>query len=204
MSRAAEFDRDQVVDAAIRVFARHGFAAASTADLVKEMGIGRQSLYGAFADKHGLFCEALEQYSARSLARMREALAGKATLRALGAAVIIDLGAADDVESGCLGVGSIAEFGRSDPAINALNDEAGERVLLAFAERVRAGIDAGDLDATLDPLVTARMLLALRSGLKITARAGAADRDVREIVRLALRALQPPVSARPTSTRRRA
>lgn len=189
MGRTAEFDRDQVLDAAIRVFARHGFAAASTADLLEGMGIGRQSLYGAFADKRGLFLEALKRYSDWSLNRMREALAGKSSLRALEAAVLIDLGSADDIESGCLGVGSIAEFGRSDPEINALNDQAGVEVLNAFADRVRAGAKAGELDRSVDPMLAAGMLLTLRSGLKIAARAGATDREIRECVRLALRSL---------------
>jgi TetR/AcrR family transcriptional repressor of nem operon len=189
MGRTAEFDRDQVLDAAIRIFARHGFAAASTADLLDGMGIGRQSLYGAFADKRGLFLEALKRYLEESLKRMREALAGKSALRALESAVLIDLGSPDDVESGCLGVGSIAEFGRSDAEINALNDQASAAVLRDFAERVRAGIKAGELDASLDPMLASRMLLTLRSGLKIAVRGGATDREVRETARLALRGL---------------
>lgn len=189
MGRTAEFDRDKVVDEAIRVFARHGFAAASTAELVDGMGIGRQSLYGAFGDKHGLFLEALRRYSAASLDRMRDALSGKSAIRALEAAVLIDLGSADDIESGCLGVGSIAEFGRSDPEINALNDEAGKAVLKAFAERVRLGIASGELDNSVDPDTAGGMLLTLRSGLKIAARSGTASRDLRNTARLAMRGL---------------
>jgi len=189
MGRAAEFDRDKVIDEAIRIFARHGFAAASTADLVDGMGIGRQSLYGAFGDKHGLFLEALRRYSAASLDRMRDALSGKSAIRALESAVLIDLGSADDIESGCLGVGSIAEFGRSDPDINALNDQAGRAVLSAFAERVRLGVAAGELDDSLDPDAVGGMLLTLRSGLKIAARSGAALKDLRVTARLAMRGL---------------
>ncbi len=189
MGRVAEFDRDKVLDAAIAVFARHGFAAASTADLIGDMGIGRQSLYGAFTDKRGLFLEALKRYSEKSLARMREALGGKSALRALEAAVLVDLGSAKDIETGCLGVGSIAEFGRSDPEISALNDQAGVDVLQAFADRVHAGVKAGEIDRQVNPMLVAGMLLALRSGLKIAARGGASERDLREIARLALRGL---------------
>jgi len=190
MGRLAEFDREKVLDAAIAVFARHGFAAASTADLLDGMGIGRQSLYGAFTDKRGLFLEALKRYQEKSLARMREALGGKSVLRALEAAVLIDLGSAKDIETGCLGVGSIAEFGRSDPQISALNDHAGVAVLQAFADRVSAGVITGELDRQTNPMLAAGMLLALRSGLKLAARGGASERDLREITRLALRGLE--------------
>ncbi len=153
------------------------------------MGIGRQSLYGAFTDKKGLFLEALKRYQEKSLDRMREALSAKSAVRALEAAVLVDLGSADDVESGCLGVGSITEFGRSDPEINALNDGAGKNVVAAFAERVHAGIASGELDGALNPMLISGMLLTLRSGLKIAARGGASERELREVARLAMRGL---------------
>lgn len=189
MARSAEFDRDEVVDAAIRVFARHGFAAASTADLLDGMGIGRQSLYGAFGDKRGLFLEALKRYSAMSLERMKDALGLKSAMAALEAAVLIDLGTSENIETGCLGVGSIAEFGRDDPDVSALNDKAGEKVIEVFADRVRAGIQTGELNPKLDPVVAARMLLTLRSGLKIAARSGASEKALRLTTRLAMSGL---------------
>ncbi len=191
MGRPAEFDRDEAVQAAIRVFARHGFAAASTTDLLDGMGIGRQSLYGAFGDKRGLFLEALERYSERSLARMIAAMdAETSAAKALEAALMIDLGCGDDgvvdVEEGCLGVGSIAEFGRSDSEINALGDRAALAVLAALADRVRTGQASGDLKLSLDPDAVARLLLTLKSGLKIAARGGAPETEVRAGARLVL------------------
>ncbi|QEL22969.1 hypothetical protein FQV39_10615 [Bosea sp. F3-2] len=105
------------------------------------------------------------------------------------AALLVGLGSSDDVESGCLGVGSVVEFSRSAPEINALNDAAGESVVAAFAARVRDGIEAGELDAGLDPAAVGRMLLVLRSGLKVAARGGASDAELRDAARLALRGL---------------
>ena len=190
MGRPAEFDRDDAVQAAIRVFARHGFAAASTTDLLDGMGIGRQSLYGAFGDKRGLFLEALERYSERSLERMREAMDAEASAAAaLEAALMIDLGCGGDVETGCLGVGSIAEFGRSDADVNALGDRAGAALVALFADRVRSGIAAGDFRSGLNPEAVGRMLLSVKSGLKIASRGGADEADVRESARLVLEGL---------------
>lgn len=187
MGRPAKFNRDDALQAAIRVFARHGFGAASTSDLLDGMGIGRQSLYGAFGDKRGLFLEALERYSAGSLARMTVAMDQQASAGAsLEAALLLDLGHGDNVESGCLGVGSIAEFGRSDPEVNALGDRAGAALVELFAARVRDGVAAGELRPDLDAQAVGRMLLTLKSGLKVAARGGAADPDIRESVRLVL------------------
>ena len=44
------------------VFWEHGYEATSTDDLLREMGIGRQSMYDAFGDKHRLYLEALQLY----------------------------------------------------------------------------------------------------------------------------------------------
>lgn len=190
MARPAEFDRDEAVANAIRVFARHGYEAASTSDLLESMGIGRQSLYGAFGDKRRLFLEALRQYSAGSLAQMQDALAATGpALDAVEKALLVGLGSCDDIESGCLGVGSIVEFSRSDPEVNALNDAAGLAVTAVFADRIAAGVAAGEFDAELDVEAAGRMLLILRSGLKIAARGGASLEELRSAARLALAAL---------------
>jgi len=190
MARPSEFDRTEAIASAIRVFARHGFEAASTRDLLDGMGIGRQSLYGAFGDKRGLFLEALRQYTDASLAQMRRALARGAAIDGIEAALLVGLGSSADIESRCLGVGSIAEFSRSDPDINALNDKASEAVVAAFAERVRDGIADKELDPGLDADAVGRMLLVLRSGLKIAARGGASEAQLRDTARLALRSLK--------------
>jgi len=195
MARPSEFDRDEAIASAIKVFARHGFEAASTSDLLEGMGIGRQSLYGAFKDKRGLFLEALRRYAAGSLAQMCEALAKGTPTEGIEAALLVGLGSSNDVESGCLGVGSVVEFSRSDPEINALNDAAGTAVVAAFAARVRDGIEAGELDTGFDPDAAGRMLLVLRSGLKVAARGGASDPELRDAARLALRSL---ISTRPS------
>lgn len=189
MARPSEFDRDEAIASAIKVFARQGFEAASTSDLLEGMGIARQSLYGAFGDKRGLFLEALRRYAASSLAQMREALAEGTAAEGIEAALLVGLGSSDDVESGCLGVGSVVEFSRSDPEINALNDAAGETVVAAFAARFRDGVEVGELDAGLDADAVGRMLLVLRSGLKVAARGGASDAELRHAAGLALRGL---------------
>lgn len=187
MARPAEFDRDEAVAKAIRVFARHGYEAASTSDLLERMGIGRQSLYGAFGDKRRLFLEALRRYSEGSLAQMQAALgADRPALEAIEAALLVGLGSCDDLETGCLGVGSIVEFSRSDPDVNALNDDAGRAVLAAFADRLAEGVKAGELPPSLDVEAASRMLLTLRSGLKVAARGGAASEELRRTARLAL------------------
>src|SRR5712692_1194030 len=62
MARHKEFDRDEALHKAMEVFWSRGYEAASIEDLVKHMGINRQSLYDTFGDKHALYLQALDRY----------------------------------------------------------------------------------------------------------------------------------------------
>src|SRR5436305_13985260 len=62
MARQKEFDRDEVLHKAMEVFWTRGYEGASMQDLVKRMGINRQSIYDTFGDKHSLFLQSLDRY----------------------------------------------------------------------------------------------------------------------------------------------
>src|SRR5918999_1970317 len=62
MARHKEFDRDEALQRAMEVFWSRGYEAASVGELVKRMGINRQSLYDTFGDKHSLYLQALDRY----------------------------------------------------------------------------------------------------------------------------------------------
>ncbi|MBW2548533.1 MAG: TetR/AcrR family transcriptional regulator [Deltaproteobacteria bacterium] len=62
MARAKEFDREVVLERAMRFFWEQGYEAASMRDLLDVMEIGRQSLYDTFGDKHSLFLASLAYY----------------------------------------------------------------------------------------------------------------------------------------------
>ena len=44
------------------VFWKHGYAGTALGDLEAATKLGRQSLYGAFGDKRGLFTRVVERY----------------------------------------------------------------------------------------------------------------------------------------------
>ncbi len=62
MARQKEFDRDEVLHRAMEVFWMRGYEGTSIQDLVKYMGINRQSIYDTFGDKHTLFLQSLDRY----------------------------------------------------------------------------------------------------------------------------------------------
>lgn len=191
MARPMKFDPDAALQTAIKVFSDRGYEGSSTAELLERMGIARQSLYGAFGDKRRLFLKALERYNDASIAELVEALGSKRNgIKALEAALLAFARPGAEPWAGCLGIGSIAEFGRSDPDINVINDASAADLLRALADHVRRGMTAGEITKRIDPDAAARFLLALRSGLKIAARAGAETKELREMVCVGLRSLR--------------
>ena len=73
-----QFDREAVLERAMEAFWAGGCEATGVSDLLKTMGIGRQSLYDTFGDKRSLFLETLRHYFRT---RVEPAMAG---LRAEG------------------------------------------------------------------------------------------------------------------------
>src|SRR5919197_553939 len=63
--------RQQVIDAAVKEFAAHGFHAASTSAIAKRAGISQPYIYALFPNKHELFLATHR----RVVKRIREAFA---------------------------------------------------------------------------------------------------------------------------------
>src|SRR5438270_6946189 len=72
--RPREFDIDEALAAALRVFWSKGYEGASLTDLTEAMGVTRPSLYAAFGNKEALFRKALDLYEREKLAYVAEAL----------------------------------------------------------------------------------------------------------------------------------
>lgn len=62
MGRPKEYDRDEVLRRAMRLFWRKGYEGTHLAELVEETGLNRFGLYNEFGGKEGLFSEALDRY----------------------------------------------------------------------------------------------------------------------------------------------
>jgi AcrR family transcriptional regulator len=79
--------RDQILDAAERLFAARGFARTTIKDIGREAGLNSALLYYYFADKDQLYHEVLRRFVGRLVARTMSELTGggspDARLRAL-------------------------------------------------------------------------------------------------------------------------
>lgn len=66
MGRPKCFDRNEVLDAAIQLFWKKGFADTSMSDLEKATGVNKSGLYSEFKDKEDIFLESMKHYRDKS------------------------------------------------------------------------------------------------------------------------------------------
>jgi AcrR family transcriptional regulator len=62
MGRPKNFSREEVLEKAMPVFWKHGFADTSLQDLERATGVNKSGLYTEFRDKEDLFVACLRQY----------------------------------------------------------------------------------------------------------------------------------------------
>ena len=63
MGRRKNLSEEELLDRAMHVFRRDGFAGASAEVLVRETGASRYNLYSSYGNKEGLFTAALDRYN---------------------------------------------------------------------------------------------------------------------------------------------
>jgi AcrR family transcriptional regulator len=92
MRISSEERREQLVDAAVKEFAAHGFHATSTTAIAKRAGISQPYVYALFPNKHELFLAANAEVKERIRGAFAEAARGldsaEDRLHAMGQAYI--------------------------------------------------------------------------------------------------------------------
>lgn len=103
--RPRQFDPEQAVSAAKRLFHARGYDAVSVADVTDALGINPPSFYAAFGNKGGLYGRVLERYAENDAIPLSELLRSDRPVAASLAAVLEDAArryAADPEAAGCL------------------------------------------------------------------------------------------------------
>jgi len=188
--RPREFDLDQALDQALKVFWRKGFEGASLPDLTAAMGVSRPSLYAAFGNKEELFRLAMERYLAGPACHIHEALA-EPTARAVAERWLrgtIKLLTHPKNPRGCFMVQGALACGEAGDAVRkemAKQRAKGEAALRQRFERAKA---EGDLPADCNAADLARYIAAINFGLSVQAAGGAKRAQLERVAELALQA----------------
>lgn len=188
--RPRTFDVEEALDRALQVFWRNGYEGASLDELTGAMGISRPSLYAAFGDKQALFRKALDRYADGPSSFAREALKeptarGVVERLLLGA---VKMQADPNTPPGCLMVhGALACGEGTDSIRQELNSRRAADEAALRRRLVRAKAE-GDLSPDANPADLARYVVTIVRGMAVQAAGGASLRELRRVVRIALRA----------------
>jgi AcrR family transcriptional regulator len=186
--RPREFDTDEALAAALRVFWSKGYEGASMTDLTAAMGITKPSLYAAFGNKEQLFCKALDLYEREKMDYVGKALA-EPTARQVAEHLLH--GALENQTSnceprGCLGVISSVACGEEAQSIREFVLERGATAKRALIERMERARAEGDLPGHVDIEGLTSYLYAILQGMAVQAGAGASRKDLERLIETSL------------------
>lgn len=188
--RPRQFDVDEALTAALRVFWSKGYEGASLSDLTGAMGITRPSLYAAFGNKEALFCKALDLYEREKLAYVNEALAAP-TARQVAERMLRGSLANQTSEcepKGCLGVISSVACGAEAESIRSYVIARRESSHQAMIDRFERAKSEGDLPAHIDVQGLTAYLVALLQGMAVQAGSGASREQLQGLIETSLAA----------------
>lgn len=190
--RPREFDVDQALDKAIKVFREQGYNATSIEDLTDAMGLASGSIYKAFKDKRAVFLAALDRYmrlrndQVASIAGTRGS--GRERLRAV-LGFYMDSAKGIEGRRGCMVVGSAVELAIADREVATRVGATLARNEAFLADLIRQGQADGSVSGRINPEDTARVMVCLTQGLRVVGKSGRAPADTAAAVEIAMRLL---------------
>jgi AcrR family transcriptional regulator len=188
--RPRGFDRDAALEAAMLLFWRKGFAAASMNDLCDAMGIRSPSLYAAFGGKEALYLEAIEHYVQTIGPPVWDNLDGvtaRASVENLLLAGTETLPESRAAPAGCMAM--LSAVGDEWPAtIVDVVRKVRLEVLGRLRSRLETAVAEGELPTSTDIDGLSRFYLSVFQGMAVQAQDGATAADLRGVAAAAMTA----------------
>lgn len=192
MARPREFNEQEVIDRAVDVFWRKGFADTSIGDLEQALGMGRQSIYNAFGDKRALFIRALQHYynqgSETITSVFNEERRGLDSVYSYFALVVDNVTHSDE-RRGCFLIKCLMDQGTRDSEVASRCQSNDERLFKMFRKALEEAHQDRVLPDSLDLDATATLLATQVYGLNVMARSGASKETLQRSVSALLKHL---------------
>jgi AcrR family transcriptional regulator len=188
--RPRSFDREEALQRAIRVFWKHGYEAASIADLTRAMGINPPSLYAAFGDKERLFMEAVDRYIEERRAAVERAFAEPTARRAVERWLTeaANALARNGGPRGCLLVMSDTNCSAHSKHVQAALACRRASMTKLLKGRIDRGVKEGDVPAGTDTGALADFYSVVIQGMAMLARDRPSPKSLLAAVQAAMRA----------------
>lgn len=193
MPRTREFDPEQAVEKAVRLFWNRGYSQTSMDDLVKATGVSRYGFYGTFGSKERLFEEVLRRYAQEMAstvqAELRRPDAGMKEIRGYFEKL---LSTAETPASkyGCMLCNTAVELAPRDARIAKILRSFYSNVSKTFERALANAARTGEISIPRREIpAKARYMTGALQGLAVLCRAGMPKKDLREYVEVLLASL---------------
>ncbi|MEO1373278.1 MAG: TetR/AcrR family transcriptional regulator [Cyanobacteria bacterium J06635_10] len=194
MTRGPEkqFDTEVALSKAMEVFWAHGYEATSLSELLKNMGIGKKSLYDTFGNKQSLFLKALEYYARTTIRDIRVSLSASGSPLTNLKQLLMEW---QEMHSqpgscGCMLGTNIADFNTNNLAIAKVMRIYLTQLEDVFTTTLKSAQTAGELSSTANPRNLARMLLCTTQGMALLGRVMDDDTTLKGAVEAAISLLE--------------
>lgn len=182
------FDETRALNAAMRVFWKHGYDNASCEQLLDAMGINAGSMYASFGDKRALYEKAFDVYCQTKFAGLLGILNGDGSplenvRKVVNCWVNMDC-------KGCLVMNTLIEFGSESKGVGRLAKNVVGRLRKEFEEKLTAAKETGELAKTANPAELAAFLVNTAQGLNVSAQAGVGKEVIQGVVNTTLAILR--------------
>ena len=189
--RPREFDIDEALGKALRVFWERGFRATSITNLTDATGVGRTGLYAAYGNKESLFLLALDRYMALAYTDCAEMLEAEPDARRAVEAHLLRM--ADSITKpgnvhSCMLMNTVQESAVLSSKVGERVTQLYRRILGAVEERLKRAQIEGQLGPDEDTDLLARFLQGQVIMLSVLARYGVEREVLIEMVKKAMRA----------------
>lgn len=172
MARAAAYDREKALDAALNLFWAKGYNATSLKDLEEALGMRPGSIYVAFHSKEALFRATLDRYADRMVNDLSARLDASGSMLDVLRDYLLSLGGLDPQgkpSTACMLVKSLLEISTGNPELRGVVLTHLARVEEAMAQGFERARQAGEIAPNTDPARLARRMQTYVFGLKVQA-----------------------------------
>jgi TetR/AcrR family transcriptional regulator, transcriptional repressor for nem operon len=193
MPRPKNFNEDEVLGKAMRLFWHKGFEATSIQDLVTHLGINKQSIYDTFGDKKKLYLLALNKYHFGSEMYFNTLYSENGTVREAFRAffqAVVEGSFHDADKKGCFLQNAAVELAPQDEEIKKICLAGMSSFEKRFGDLIRKGQQSGELSKTLEADSLATFFFAIFNGLRVIGKITQDKTQLENIVKNALSVLE--------------
>lgn len=165
MARTVEFDQEQAIQRATRVFWEKGYNGASMRDLTDAMNINSSSLYNTIGDKHELFVQCLNHYTQnRKKALQHRAISAESPVAALTNFIHDVVTAVIEGIDSCLAIKTAFEVSPKDDQIKAILKTDNEFTHSFLSSLIKEAVRIGELRNNTNPDLLADYIISTYTG----------------------------------------